>query len=177
MALSAIDIALWDALAVARQEPLGDVLGGTRRPINAYDSRGLGLMAPERLRDEGSGSSRQRPEGHQAAPWPWVSSRRCSGSSGRPSQCAGRHRDHGRLQSGSDQADAIARGRAIEQEGITWLEEPIRHDDYTGNAAVAAALAVPLQIGENFNGPAAVTDALAVDACDLIMPDAGVSVG
>jgi hypothetical protein len=46
-----------------------------------------------------------------------------------------------------------------------------RHDDYTGNAAVARALAVPVQIGENFNGPEAMADALAAEACDLVMPD------
>ena len=41
-------------------------------------------------------------------------------------------------------AEALRRGRALE-EGVAWLEEPIRHDDYAGNATVARALAVPVQ--------------------------------
>jgi len=69
-------------------------------------------------------------------------------------------------------AEAIRRGRALEGEGVAWLEEPIRHDDYTGNATVARALAVPVQIGENFNGPEAMIEALAARACDYVMPDA-----
>ena len=69
-------------------------------------------------------------------------------------------------------AEAIRRGRALEGEGVAWLEEPVRHDDYAGNATVARALAVPVQIGENFNGPEAMIEALAARACDYVMPDA-----
>ena len=68
-------------------------------------------------------------------------------------------------------AEAIRRGRALEPEGIAWLEEPIRHDDYAGNAAIARALIVPVQIGENFNGPEAMVEALRAGACDYVMPD------
>ncbi len=68
-------------------------------------------------------------------------------------------------------AEAIRRGRALESENIAWLEEPIRHDDYAGNAAVARELAVPVQIGENFNGPEAMLEALSAGACDYVMPD------
>ena len=54
---------------------------------------------------------------------------------------------------------------------MAWLEEPIRHDDYRGNAEIARALDLPLQIGENFNGPEAMQQALDAQACDLVMPD------
>ena len=40
-----------------------------------------------------------------------------------------------------------------------------------GNATVARALAVPVQIGENFNGPEAMIEALSAKACDYVMPD------
>ena len=46
--------------------------------------------------------------------------------------------------------EALTRGRALDVENIYWLEEPIRHDDYAGNAKLARELKVPLQIGENF---------------------------
>ena len=48
-------------------------------------------------------------------------------------------------------ADALARGRALDSEGIAWLEEPIRHDDYAGYAALVRELNVPIQLGENFS--------------------------
>jgi len=39
-------------------------------------------------------------------------------------------------------AEALRRGRALEGEGVAWLEEPIRHEDYAGNATVARAMTV-----------------------------------
>ena len=36
-------------------------------------------------------------------------------------------------------AEAVRRGPALEREGIAWLEEPIRHDDYRGNGRVCSS--------------------------------------
>ena len=52
MAISALDIALWDAAAIAAGLPLVELLGASRHPIRAYDSRGLGLMPPEKVAAE-----------------------------------------------------------------------------------------------------------------------------
>ena len=67
--------------------------------------------------------------------------------------------------------EALARGRALDEEKIYWLEEPIRHDDYAGAARLARELKVPIQIGENFSLPAAMTVALEHGAADYVMPD------
>ena len=67
--------------------------------------------------------------------------------------------------------DALERGRALQFEGVAWLEEPIRHDDLAGNAQIARALHLPLQQGENFDGPKDLLRALQAQACDLAMPD------
>jgi mandelate racemase len=67
--------------------------------------------------------------------------------------------------------EALERGRALDGEGLAWIEEPIRHDDYAGNATLARELATPIQIGENFDTPNAMADALAAKACDYAMPD------
>ena len=45
MALSALDAASWDAVAVAAGVPLATLLGSAPRPIRAYNSCGLGLMS------------------------------------------------------------------------------------------------------------------------------------
>jgi mandelate racemase len=68
-------------------------------------------------------------------------------------------------------AEAIRRGLALQEAGIVWLEEPIRHDDYRGNRDIARTLHVPLQIGENFNGPEAMIESVMMRASDYVMPD------
>ncbi len=69
--------------------------------------------------------------------------------------------------------EAQQRGRALAEEGVYWIEEPIRHDDVRGLAKLASEYALPLQIGENFNGAEAMAQALDAGACDYVMPDAG----
>jgi len=171
MALSALDIALWDALAVAADLPLACLLGSRLKPIPAYNSSGLGLMSPEAAADEaekllaGGFRSVKLRLGHPTLEDDLAVTR------------AVRNRlpDTVELPVDYNQAltvaEAIRRGRALESEGIAWIEEPIRHDDYAGNAAVASALTVPVQIGENFNGPEAMAEALAAGAADFVMPD------
>src|SRR3546814_14174576 len=66
---------------------------------------------------------------------------------------------------------ALERGRALDDEGIAWIEEPIRHDDLVGNRTLARALRSPLQIGENFDGPPALGAAVSAGAADLVIPD------
>jgi mandelate racemase len=172
MALSALDAAVWDALAVAAGLPLAALLGARPRPIPAYNSSGLGLMSPEAAADEaekllaGGFRSVKLRLGHPTLEEDLAVTR------------AVRKRlpDAIELPVDYNQAltltEAIRRGRALESEGIAWLEEPIRHDDYVGSAAIARALAVPVQIGENFNGPEPMLEALGAAACDYVMPDA-----
>ena len=68
-------------------------------------------------------------------------------------------------------ADALTRGHALDQHGVYWLEEPIRHDDYAGAATLVRALQTPIQIGENFSESFAMAAALTANACDYVMPD------
>src|SRR5260370_20385289 len=66
--------------------------------------------------------------------------------------------------------EALQRGRALDQEGVYWLEEPIRHDDYAGAARLARELRTPVQIGENFSEVHSMAAALAARAADYVMP-------
>jgi mandelate racemase len=68
-------------------------------------------------------------------------------------------------------AEAIRRGRALDAEGVAWIEEPVRADDFPAASEVAAQVATPIQIGENFSGPFEMEQALRAKACDLVMPD------
>ncbi|HZS66285.1 MAG TPA: enolase C-terminal domain-like protein, partial [Burkholderiales bacterium] len=70
-------------------------------------------------------------------------------------------------------AEAIQRGRLIDAEGgVYWIEEPIRADDYAGAARITREIATPIQLGENFMGPEQMAQAIAIGACDYVMPDA-----
>lgn len=171
MALSALDIAFWDALAIAAGRPLAEVLGCLRRDVPAYDSRGLGLKPPDALAAEaqslaqaGLGAVKLR-LGHDT-----LSQDLAALNAVRrvlPDETA--------LMVDYNQAllpaEALSRGLALQSEGVVWLEEPVRHDDYRACGRIAARLDLPVQIGENFNGPAALSEALAQEACDLVMPD------
>ncbi|MFL6661967.1 MAG: enolase C-terminal domain-like protein [Rhizobacter sp.] len=173
MALSALDIALWDAAAIAVRLPLAELLGSSRRAIAAYDSRGLGLMAPDKLADEARAL--------QAKGLPALKVRLGHATLAEDLDAlrAVRHAvgPDAPLMVDYNQAltpaEAVRRGLALQREGIAWLEEPIRHDDYRGCAHVARSLDVPVQIGENFNGPEAMVQAITEGACDHVMPDVG----
>src|SRR6201993_363710 len=66
---------------------------------------------------------------------------------------------------------ARERCRQLDDEGLYWIEEPVRHDDYAASAELAALLRTPVQIGENFAGPRAMSLALQHHASDLVMTD------
>lgn len=171
MALSAFDMALWDALAVAAQAPLTTLLGGAPRPVKAYNSCGLGLMAPQAAADEAEALL----EGGLRAVKLRLGYPTLAEDLAVTRAVRARLSDTVQLMVDYNQAlsrvDALERGRALQSEGVAWLEEPIRHDDLAGNAQIARDLQLPLQLGENFDGPKALLQALQAQACDLVMPD------
>ena len=67
--------------------------------------------------------------------------------------------------------EAVRRARALDDEGVYWIEEPIRHDDFKGCAEVVGAARTPVQIGENFSQVHDMQKALDAGACDYVMPD------
>jgi mandelate racemase len=172
MALSALDMALWDALAVAAGLPLAVLLGATPRPLAAYNSCGLGLMTPEAAADEaelllgGGFRAIKLRLGYATLAQDLAVTR----------AVRGRLADSIVIMVDYNQAltvaEAMARGRAMAGEGVYWLEEPIRHDNIGGYARLTRELALPVQLGENFDGAKAMTAALDAAACDFVMPDA-----
>ena len=171
MAMAGFDVACWDALALAAGKPLVTLLGGAPRRIRAYNSNGLGLMAPEAAADEGE---RLLEGGFRAVKlrlgYPTLAADLAS-------LRAVRKRLPNKIEIMIDfnQAlslpEALERGRAIDSEGIAWIEEPIRHDDFRGCAELARELRTPVQIGENFSLPEQMAEALEAGACDCVMPD------
>jgi mandelate racemase len=66
---------------------------------------------------------------------------------------------------------AILRGRMLDDEGLYWIEEPVRHDDYEGYARICAELQTPIQTGENLLNTYEMAQAIALASLDYVMPD------
>lgn len=171
MALSGFDMAAWDALSAAAGLPLARFLGSQPKKIVAYNSCGLGLMGADTLADEaekllaGGFRAVKLRLGYPTLAEDLVAVRVVKKRIG---EAVTLMVDYNQALS---LAQALERGRTLEQEGIYWLEEPIRHDDYRGYAALVRELKVPIQIGENFSESDAMLVALDAGACDYVMPD------
>ena len=171
MAMAACDAACWDALAIAANVPLATYLGGTTKPIPAYNSCGLGLMPATALADE---AEQLLAGGFRALKlrlgYPTLAQDIAAlhAVKKRVPQAIGIMVDFNQALSVDE---ALLRGRALDGEGVYWIEEPIRHDDYRGCATLARELAAPIQIGENFSEPRSMAQALDAGACDCVMPD------
>src|SRR5262249_10359636 len=136
MAMAGLDVAAWDALAIAAGVPLATFLGAKPKPglkpIAAYNSCGLGLMTPAEAADEGETLLARG----------FCALKRRLGYPTLKEDLAAVHAVRRRI--GDDVAlmvdynqalsvtDALERGRALDAEKIYWMEEPIRHDDYAG---------------------------------------------
>jgi mandelate racemase len=171
LALSAIDVACWDALAIAAGKPLVEFLGGKRKAIPAYNSNGLGLMPSAKLVDEADELLEGGFRGVKLRlGYPVLAEDLAAVRAVR-----NRLPDDVAIMTDYNQAltveEALERGRALDGEGLAWIEEPIEHDDYAGCARIARELAAPIQIGENFSGPNAMAAAIAARAADYMMPD------
>src|SRR5262252_3117153 len=171
MAMAGFDVACWDALAIAAGLPLARLLGAEPKRIAAYNSCGLGLMAPDKLADE---AEKLLAGGFSAVKL------RLGYDTLREDLAAldavrARLGDRATIMVDYNQAltvaDALERGRALDRAGVYWIEEPIRHDDYAGAARLARELATPVHIGENFSEPHSMAAALAAGAADYVMPD------
>lgn len=172
MALAGIDIAAWDALAVAAGLPLARLLGGAPRPVPAYNSCGLGIIGRERAPDEAQAlcaGGFQAIKVRLGYPTPAADVEVVRAVRKAIPEGILLMSDYNQSLSVTE---ALRRGRALDGEGLAWIEEPTRADDYAGHARIARELATPVQIGESFWGPHDMEKALAAGACDYVMPDA-----
>jgi mandelate racemase len=169
MAVSGIDMAAWDALAVRAGLPLVELLGGRARPIPAYNS--LGMIPPAEAADA---AAKTVADGFKAMKvkvgWPTLAEDLAVIHAAREQLGA-----EAALMVDYNQSlevpEAIRRGRVLDGEAIAWIEEPVSADDYRGAAKIAAQVATPIQMGENFNGVSEMQLALSLGASDFVMPD------
>ncbi|HLN08570.1 MAG TPA: enolase C-terminal domain-like protein [Xanthobacteraceae bacterium] len=172
IAVSGLDMAAWDALAIAAGVPLCVLLGGSVGPVKSYNSNGLWLGDPRalgteaiELRDEGGFTGLKLRLGRERV-------RDDLAAIAAVREAVG---DDMHLMvdfnQGLDLAEAMQRCHMIDDLGLAWIEEPIVYDNLDGLARLTAELRTPIQIGENFYGPRELHKALQKQACDLVMPD------
>jgi len=170
LALAGLDMAAWDALAQARGVPLVTLLGGTPKAIAAYNSTGLWIQAVEPLADE---ATALLAEGFTAV-------KLRLGRDDFAQDLAAVRAVKKRIGDATLMCDfnqrltvneALRRARALDGEGLYWIEEPVRHDDYEGYARIAAETATPIQTGENLVDTFELARAIALRSLDFVMPD------
>ena len=171
-AISGFDMAAWDACARAADLPLAAFLGGTPGPVRAYNSNGLGLMAPDavaaqavELLDGGFRAmkirfGRDRVDDDIAA---FEAVRAAV-----PDDC----RLMSDFNQGLSRREALRRLPLLDDLGLVWFEEPVAYEDLDGCRELRETVATPIQIGENFYGPADLQAAVDAEAADFVMPDA-----
>lgn len=172
IALAGVDMSAWDAFAQAQGLPLVKALGGEIRPVRAYNSCGLWIQPVEKLADE---AEQLLAEGGFSAVKLRIGRDDPAQDLAAARSVKKRVGDRVDVMSDFNQRlsvnEAILRGRVLDDEGLYWIEEPTRHDDYAGYARICAELRTPIQTGENLHNTYDLTEAILAESLDYVMPD------
>ena len=169
MAVSGLDMAFWDALGQAVAQPLATLLGGTPRPIRAYDSYG----AVDPVADE-KDLRRSLDQGFRGI--------KIKGGDG---DLANDERVVKAVRSligpdialmldfnqSLDPSEASRRISRLAPYDLHWIEEPVAAENLEGHAKVRETSPISIQSGENWWFPRGFAEAIASGASDFIMPD------
>ncbi len=169
MALSGLDMALWDMQGRVLGRGVVELLGGQAVPVPAYDS--FGVVDPvadgDALRgsvEQGFGAIKIK-IGVGDLTWDLTNVAAVRAIIG----------PDVRLMVDYNQSlsapEAIRRIEALARFDLAWVEEPVPAEDLAGHARVRAASRVPIQTGENWWFEHDMAHALAAGACDCCMPD------
>jgi L-alanine-DL-glutamate epimerase-like enolase superfamily enzyme len=174
-AICPIDIAIWDAAGKTLGQPVWKLLGGCRDRMEAYASDGFwyslplpDLAASARLaRDQGFRAVKLR-VGNEAHPAGEVARVRAVQDAVGPEVAV--------MVDATETWTtdrALRAGRALQEAGIVWLEDPVPHTDLAGMARIAAALDIPLATGEHLYTISDFTRLLEARAASVALIDLG----
>jgi mandelate racemase len=169
MAVSGLDMAFWDVLGQAAGQPLVTLLGGSPRPIRAYDSYGVvDPVADEkdlrRSLDQGFRGIKIKGGDGDAA----NDERVVKGVRALLGPDIALMLD---FNQSLDPAEASRRIARLAPYDLHWIEEPVPAENLQGHAQVRATSAISIQSGENWWFPRGFAEAIAAGASDFIMPD------
>jgi mandelate racemase len=167
MAVSGLDMAFWDALGQAAGQPLAALLGGSPRPIRAYDSYG----AVDPVADE-KDLRRSLDQGFRGI--------KIKGGAGDLAELVVKAvRDligpdvalMLDFNQSLDPAEASRRIARLAAYDLHWIEEPVAAENLEGHAKVRETSPISIQSGENWWFPRGFAEAIGAAASDFIMPD------
>ena len=169
MAISGLDMAFWDILGQAAGKPVVELLGGSPKPIKAYDSYG----AVEADADE-KALRRSLEQGFRGI--------KIKGGDGDAANDERRVKGLRKLlgpdislmldfNQSLNPAEAKRRIDRLAPYDLTWIEEPVPQENLSGHAEVRETSPIPIQSGENWWFPRGFAEAIAAGASDFIMPD------
>jgi mandelate racemase len=169
MAVSGLDMAYWDALGQIAGKPVVELLGGSPKPVKAYDSYGVvdpvkderalrrsleqGFRGIKIKGGDGDAANDERVvKGVRALIGPDVALMIDFNQS-------------------LDPAEATRRIARLAPYDLHWIEEPVPQENLSGHARVRATSPTPIQAGENWWFPRGFAEAISSGASDYIMPD------
>ena len=169
MAVSGLDMAFWDALGQLAGQPLARLLGGSPRPIRAYDS--YGVVDP--VADE-KDLRRSLDRGFRG-----IKIKGGDGDIDNDERIVKAVRgligpDIALMLDFNQSLDPSEAGRRIDRLApydLHWIEEPVAAENLQGHAKVRATSPISIQSGENWWFPRGFAEAIAAGASDFIMPD------
>jgi mandelate racemase len=169
MAVSGLDMAFWDALGQAAGQPLVTLLGGSPRPIRAYDSYGAVDPAAD-----AKDLKRSLEQGFKG-----IKIKGGDGDAANDERVVKGVRDligpdialMIDFNQSLDPAEATRRIERLAPYGLHWIEEPVPQENLLGHAKVRETSPTPIQAGENWWFPRGFAEAIAAGASDFIMPD------
>lgn len=172
-AVAAFDVALWDLKATRAGLPLAKLLGAHRDSVRCYNTSGGFLHTPtEQVLENASASLAQGIGGIKikvGQPDGKADLRRLAAVREHVGDDVPLMVDANQQW---DRATAQRMGRALEEFGLVWIEEPLDAYDAKGHAALAASLDTPVATGEMLASVAEHWELLRHDAADIIQPDA-----
>ncbi|MCZ2856939.1 mandelate racemase/muconate lactonizing enzyme family protein [Blastococcus sp. VKM Ac-2987] len=172
-AIAAVDIALWDLKAKRAGLPLAKLLGAHRDSVRCYDTSGGFLHESiEQVMDNASASMDAGIGGIKI-------------KVGQPDSAQDLRRvravrehigdDFPLMVDANQQWDrptARRVGRALEEFGLTWIEEPLDAYDAEGHAQLTRSLDTAIATGEMLTSVADHHELLRLGAVDILQPDA-----
>lgn len=171
LGIAAVDTALWDCLGKTLDVPCWQIWGGCHDKIPAYGTLGWMNYNAKELRERCEQAISQ---GYRALKL----------KIGFPTLKEDIERiklvreiigDEIRLMIDANQSltvgEAIMRGKAFEELGCYWFEEPIAAHDLEGYRRIAEELTIQLATGENLFGPHDFSRFIKHDALDIVQPD------
>lgn len=169
--IAGIDLALWDFLGRALEQPVWRLLGAYRDKVPTYAMVGWLNYDLDQLKKIATKAADQGFKGIKMK----VGAPTLDEDVSRIGAVQSVLDSHHLVMVDANQAlsvqEALTRGRVFEEMGCYWFEEPIRADNIDGLSFLAAELTIPIATGENNYGMGQFRQLFTRRAVDIVQPD------